>query len=138
MRLERSETGPNFKTGPGGIYDLDYLAGVLQARHQVWLTGNLRERLQLLHESGLLKTDEFERLAESALFLRTLEHLVRLVIGRARKWLPVADHPRRSMQKLLWRVLGAQESFDPEERLKQILHQTREVFLRHWRPGEMH
>ena len=138
MRLEGSETGPNFKTGPGGIYDLDYLAGVLQARHQVWLTGNLRERLQLLHDSGLLKTDEFERLAESALFLRTLEHLVRLVIGRARKWLPVADHPRRSVQKLLWRVLGAQESFDPEERLKRILHQTREVYLRHWRPGEMH
>ncbi len=137
MRLERSETSANFKTGPGGIYDLDYLAGVLQARHQVWLTGNLRERLQLLHESGLLKTDEFERLAESALFLRTLEHLVRLVIGRARKWLPVADHPRRSMQKLLWRVLGAQESFDPEERLKQILQQTREVFLSHWRPGEV-
>jgi glutamine synthetase adenylyltransferase len=133
LRLERSETGPNFKTGPGGIYDLDYLAGVLQARHQVWLAGNLRDRLQLLHESGLLKAYKFERLADSALFLRTLEHLVRLVIGRARKWLPVADHPRRSVQKLLWRLVGVEESFDPEERLTQILHQTREVYLDHWR-----
>src|SRR5208283_2826460 len=29
-RLERSETAPNLKTGPGGIYDLDYLAGSLR------------------------------------------------------------------------------------------------------------
>src|SRR5208337_5644018 len=31
-RLERSESAPNLKTGPGGIYDLDYLAGSLQDR----------------------------------------------------------------------------------------------------------
>ncbi len=40
-RLERSESTQNLKTGPGGIYDLDYLAGALQARHQLWLAGNL-------------------------------------------------------------------------------------------------
>ena len=67
-RLERSETGPNFKTGPGGIYDLDYLVGGLQARHELWAAGNLRKRLQLLHEHGLLKDDEFHRLTESALY----------------------------------------------------------------------
>ena len=106
-RLERSEPGPNFKTGPGGTYDLDYLAGALQARHRLWLAGNLQDRLQLLRANGVLPIDEFEGLTEAALFLRTLEHLVRLVTGRARKWLPVAEHPRRSVQKLLWRVLGA-------------------------------
>jgi [glutamine synthetase] adenylyltransferase / [glutamine synthetase]-adenylyl-L-tyrosine phosphorylase len=132
-RLERSETGPNFKTGPGGIYDFDYLAGTLQARHQVWLAGNLRERLQLLHKQGLLKSDEFNRLAEGALFVRTLEHLVRLVTGRPRKWLPVAEHPHRSVQKLLWRLLGAEGSFDPEMRLASSLQQTREIYLKHLR-----
>ena len=130
-RLERSETAPNFKTGPGGIYDLDYLAGSLQARHQLWLAGNLPARLQLLREHGLLKTGEFERLAESAVFLRTLEHLVRLVTGRARKWLPVAEHPHRSVQKLLWRVLCAEDSFDPEMRLAEVLRQTREIYLKY-------
>ncbi len=70
-----------------------------------------------------------ERLEDSALFLRTLEHLVRLVTGRARKWLPVAEHPRRSVQKLLWRVLGAEEGFDPEMRLAEVLRQTREIYL---------
>jgi len=130
-RLEHNESGPNFKVGPGGTYDLDYLAGALQARHQLWLAGNLRDRLRLLGEHGLLSTGEFERLEESALFLRTLEHLVRLVTGRARKWLPVAERPRRSVQKLLWRVLGAEDSFDPEMRLAEVLRQTREIYLRY-------
>jgi glutamate-ammonia-ligase adenylyltransferase len=131
VRLERSESGPNFKTGAGGVYDLDYLAGSLQARHQLWLAGNLRDRLQLLHEHRLLQEDEFERLKQSALFLRTLEHLVRLVTGRAQKWLPVAEHPRRAVQKLLWRVLGADESFDPKMRLTEVLQQTRTIYREH-------
>ena len=46
-------------------------------------------------------------LADSAVFLRTVEHVVRLVTGRARKWLPVAEHPRRAVHKLLWGTLGA-------------------------------
>jgi glutamate-ammonia-ligase adenylyltransferase len=130
-KVERSEAGPNLKTGPGGIYDLDYLAGSQQARHQVWLAGNLRDRLQLLREHGLLTPNEFATLLESALFLRTLEHVVRLVTGRARKWLPVATHPHRSVQKLLWRILGAEDSFDPEVLLKKVLQQTRELYLKH-------
>jgi glutamine synthetase adenylyltransferase len=130
-RLERSEGAQNFKSGPGGTYDLDYLAGSLQARHQLWLAGSLRARLQLLYGHGLLSADEHAQLAESAGFLRTVEHVVRLVTGRARKWLPVAEHPRRAEQKLLWRVLGADDSFDPEMRLVEVMRQTRQVYLNH-------
>jgi glutamate-ammonia-ligase adenylyltransferase len=128
-RLERSESAQNFKSGPGGSYDLDYLAGSLQARHGLWLAGSLRARLQLLHGHGLLESEEHAHLMESAVFLRTVEHVVRLVTGRARKWLPVAEHPRRAEQKLLWRLLGADDSFDPEMRLVEIMRQTREIYL---------
>ncbi|MGA3316661.1 MAG: hypothetical protein ABSC64_09515 [Candidatus Korobacteraceae bacterium] len=134
IRLERSDTTANFKTGPGGIYDLDYLAGSLQARNQLWLAGNLRERLDLLHEHGLLDAGECNQLTQSALFLRTLEHLVRLVTGRARKWLPVAEHPHRALQKLLWRVLRTDDSFDPEMRLSEILRQTRAIYRQRGMP----
>ncbi|HZP22318.1 MAG TPA: hypothetical protein VFB04_02655 [Terriglobales bacterium] len=128
QRLERSDTAPNLKTGPGGVYDLDYLAGALQAEHRIWLTGTLLERLRALQAAGLLQQEEFECLASGAHFLRTVEHVVRLVTGRARKWLPVADHPRRAAQKLLWRVLGANDSFDPEMRLTELMRQTREIY----------
>jgi len=134
-RLERSENAQNLKTGAGGIYDLDYLAGWLQARHQLWLAGNLAERLLLLRNRGLLTELEYECLSGSARFLRTLEHVVRLVTGRARKWLPVAEHPRRAVQKLLWRMLAADESFDPEMRLTEVMRQTREIYLEHFRQG---
>jgi glutamine synthetase adenylyltransferase len=127
-RLERSDSAPNFKTGAGGTYDLDYLAGSLQTRHQLWFAGNLHDRLRLLHDHRLLLPDEHEALAEAALFFRTLEHVVRLVTGRARKWLPVAEHPRRAVQKLLWRVLGADDSFDPEMRLAEVLSRNRHLY----------
>jgi glutamate-ammonia-ligase adenylyltransferase len=128
IKLERSETAANFKTGAGGIYDFDYLAGSLQARHQLWLAGNVLERLNLLHKHGLLEAAEYDQLTQGALFLRTLEHLVRLVTGRARKWLPVAEHPHRALQKLLWRVLRADDSFDLEMRLSEVLRQTRAIY----------
>ncbi len=134
IRLERSDTTANFKTGAGGIYDLDYLAGSLQARHQLWLAGSLPERLDLLHEHGLLDARDWDQLMQGALFLRTLEHLVRLVTGRARKWLPVAEHPHRALQKLLWRVLRADDSFDLEMRLSEVLRQTRAIYRQRGRP----
>jgi glutamate-ammonia-ligase adenylyltransferase len=128
-RLERSEGAQNLKTGPGGSYDIDYLAGSLQAQHQLWLPGNLVERLQLLRDRRLLTEDEYDVLAESARFLRTVEHVIRLVSGRARKWIPLAEHPRRAVQKLLWRMLGAEDSFDPEMRLADVMRQTRRICL---------
>jgi glutamate-ammonia-ligase adenylyltransferase len=131
LRLERSETSQNFKTGAGGTYDLDYVAGLLQARHQLWLAGDLQQRLTLLHARGALAATEYEQLSQSALFLRTLEHLVRLVTGRARKWLPVAEHPHRAVQKLLWRMLRADDSFDPEMRLAEVLRQNRVIYRKY-------
>lgn len=132
-RLERSETGPNLKTGAGGIYDLDYVVGALQAQHQLWLGGDLLQRLAALRRHGALSEDEHGIMAESARLLRTVEHVVRLVTGRARKWLPVADHPRRAVQKLLWRMLSADDSFDPEMRLTEVMRRTREIYGKYLR-----
>ena len=132
-RLERSEGAENFKTGVGGIYDVDYVAGLLQARHQIWLAGNLRDRLQALCDRGLLGEEDCQRLIEGTRFLRTLEHVVRLVSGRARKWLPVADHPRRAVQKLLWKMLSADDGFNPEMRLAEVQRAIREIYLTHIR-----
>ena len=129
-RLERSENAQNLKTGSGGIYDIDYLAGALQARHGIWFTGNLPERLRVIRAEGLLPEDEYGLLVAGAHFMRTVEHVVRLVTGRARKWLPVADHPRRAVQKLLWRLLEADDSFDPEMRLLELMRQTREIYAK--------
>ena len=49
-RLELSDTAPNSKAWPGGEYDIDFLAGRLQAQHRIWCQGNLSERVSLLLE----------------------------------------------------------------------------------------
>jgi len=133
-RLERSETGQNLKTGAGGSYDIDYLAGALQAKHGLWLVGNLPERLRWLCEHTVLSSPECEELIENARYLRTVEHVVRLVSGRARKWLPVADHPRRAVQKLVWRMLGGSDNFNPEMRLVEVMQRTRRVYSKYLEP----
>ena len=131
QRLEASETSPTFKVGQGGSYDLDYLLGTLQLRHQFWLAGNLRDRLRLVHEHGLISDEEHAILAESALFLRSVEHVVRLVTGKAGKWLPVADHAHRSVQRLLSGMLDDGKGVDVEHRLGHALRQARSVYLRY-------
>jgi [glutamine synthetase] adenylyltransferase / [glutamine synthetase]-adenylyl-L-tyrosine phosphorylase len=133
-RLERSEPGLNLKTGAGGSYDIDYLAGALQAKHGLWLVGNLPERLRRLCEQQVISPGECEELTENARYLRTVEHVVRLVSGRARKWLPVADHPRRAVQKLVWSVLGGSDNFDPEMRLVEVMQRTRSLYWKHLGP----
>jgi glutamine synthetase adenylyltransferase len=103
---------------------------VLQAKHQLWFVGNLSERLRRLREHGLIEESSCQQLIANARFLRTVEHVVRLVSGRTRKWLPIAEHPRRAAQKLLWRAIEGGEGFDPEIRLREVMSQTREIYLR--------
>ena len=108
-RLEMSDAAPNLESGPGGVYDIDFLAGRLQAKHGIWGPGNLLERVRLLGENGLLEEQECSELAASAEFLRTLEHLVRLVTGRPGKWLPAAEHAQACVAKLMAGSVGALE-----------------------------
>ncbi len=131
-RLEQSENSRTFKKMPGGVYDLDYLAGTLQVRRQLWLAGNLAERLRLVHQHGLLGSSEYDVLQQSARELRTAEHVVRLVIGGSRKWLPVGEHASHSVRVLLSRAFGDNDAFDPELRLAQTAERARSIFLQHF------
>ena len=130
-RLELSDSAPNSKTRPGGEYDIDFLAGRLQARHRIWSHGNLSERLTLLCEQGLLGSQECIELAANAEFLRTLEHCVRLVTGRPGKWLPGGDHAQFSVTKLMARLSGRETGRDLEADLTAVLRRTREIYLEH-------
>jgi len=80
----------NFKTAPGAVYDIDFLLGYLSIRHAVATHGNLRQRLaQMKH---IIPAADFAVLDSSAELMRTVEHVVRLVVGKARKTLPGTEH----------------------------------------------
>jgi glutamate-ammonia-ligase adenylyltransferase len=130
-RLEESDSSPNLKTGIGGAYDIDYLAGRLQVKHHVWSHGNLSERVRLVASRGLLVEDEARELAENAEFLRALEHYVRLVTGRPGKWLPVQEHASNCVAVLMISARKDRSGESIGDTLEGVLRRTREIYRKY-------
>ena len=130
-RLEESDSTPNLKTGAGGAYDIDYLAGRLQAKHRVWSHGNLSERVRLVASHGLLVEDYARELVESAEFLRALEHYVRLVTGRAGKWLPVQEHAAQCVTKFMAGQMPRKSGSNLADTATQLVGRTREIYRKY-------
>ena len=127
-RLEKQETGWNLKTSPGGLYDIDFLAGALAIRARLRpLSADLPARLGQLQEQGVLTTADFAVLEHTAVLLQSLEHAIRLATGRARKELPAAEHAREAAEKLAGWFAGRPFS-QPD--LAEAMARVREVFNR--------
>jgi glutamate-ammonia-ligase adenylyltransferase len=87
MRMERELAGEsdshfNLKKGRGGIVDIEFLTQMLQLAHGIHHP-NLKCRatlkaLKALHQEGILKKKEYATLADGYLFLRRLDHRLRL------------------------------------------------------------
>ena len=128
-RLADSDVDNNLKTGPGGAYDIDYLVGLLQAKHGIWAHGNLSERVHAVQAAGLLEPEDARRLAENAEFLRNFEHVVRLVTGQCAKWMPKSEHARAKVMELA----GPRERDvrSLEGRLKDVMGSTRAIYRKY-------
>ena len=87
MRMERElsgedETRFNLKKGRGGLVDIEFLIQMLQLAHG-FRHPELRRKetllaLRALHEKKILMKNEYKLLSEGYLFLRTLDHRLRL------------------------------------------------------------
>lgn len=87
MRMERELAGEdesrfNLKKGRGGLVDIEFLTQMLQLTHAHRITG-VRQRetlaaLQALQAAKILKPPEYRLLADGYLFLRRLDHRLRL------------------------------------------------------------
>jgi glutamate-ammonia-ligase adenylyltransferase len=108
-RLERSDEPDNIRTGPGGLYDVDFIAGSLLVRlpGAARFGGNIGQRLQVLCETGALTENDHTTLSQAARLLRSTEHAIRLVTGVARKALPRSGRVRESVEALVRESSGA-------------------------------
>ncbi len=129
-KLERAEAnGRNLKTAAGGTYDVDFLTNFLLIKNgQRQKHGTLRDRLWKCAEANLLQKSNVARLDHAAEFLRTLEHVVRLVSGRAYKWFPPTEHARETVTKLTERILGRKFVAGLEAELSAVLAETRAIY----------
>jgi glutamate-ammonia-ligase adenylyltransferase len=87
MRMERElanegETRFNLKKGRGGLVDIEFLTQMLQLAHGYRCAEvRRRETLQALRElndTGILPEQEYKLLSDGYVFLRTLDHRLRL------------------------------------------------------------
>ncbi|HKT69499.1 MAG TPA: hypothetical protein VJP83_08685, partial [Terriglobales bacterium] len=131
-RLEHSEPAAgNFKTGPGGVYDIDFMACYLAVRHELGgPCGNLRERLRCLQKWGWLTGPDWATLDQAAELFRTVEHAVRLVVGKARKSLPGTEHGRCAAERLPNRLLRREFVGGLEAELARTMAEVRSIYER--------
>jgi len=121
----------NFKGSAGGIYDIDFVTAYLLIANEVRRKdGNLRDRLWRCAAAGHLAKEDTAILDRAAEFMRTLEHVVRLVTGRARRWLPGRGHARERTQRLTSAILRRSFSQNLEVELHNTLEQVRSVYMR--------
>jgi len=129
-KLERAEPdGRNLKTTAGGSYDVDFLTNYLLIKDgQRPKRGTLRDRLWRCAEASLLQKSDVARLDHAAEFLRTVEHAIRLVSGRAYKWLPPTEHARETVTRLTERILGRKFAQGLEPELAAAMAETRGIY----------
>jgi len=130
-RLEPEKNEHNFKTSPGAIYDIDFLSGYLLIKHRVREKGGaLRDRLWRCVSSGGLGRTDAATLDHAAELFRTTDHLARLVVGRANKWLPPTEYAQQVTEKLTEEILKRQFSDGLEQELLRTMSEVRRIFER--------
>ncbi|HEY0385775.1 MAG TPA: hypothetical protein VGC64_07165, partial [Pyrinomonadaceae bacterium] len=99
LEQERSQRkrrgGLDIKFGAGGMLDVYFATRYLQLRDDVRDEGDTRSTpatLERLHAAGALDDADYAALDEGYALLRSLDHYLRLIVGRSTR-LPAQDHP---------------------------------------------
>jgi glutamate-ammonia-ligase adenylyltransferase len=130
VKLEAAEAPESsFKSSPGGTYDIDFATSFLLVKHGVpEKPGSLRDRLWRCAAAGLLQKADAAVLDHAAELLRTVEHVSRLAVGRAIKWLPATEHGRQVTEKLTGQILQREFPDGLERELEKTCRDVRQIY----------
>ena len=112
VEKERAEGATGFKCAAGGFFDIEYvIAYAALARNEfAEMPKNVLEQIAALEARGALSVRDAGVLREAATFYRSLDHAIRLVLGRSSGTLPEpAQMPRVNALMKQWgvRVAGS-------------------------------
>ena len=133
-RLEREVLVPpsNTKTARGGYYDIDFAVSYLRLRHRMTLPAgaNMAQQIAALDSAGLLGAEDAQVLSDGAAFLRSVDHAIRLVTGKAADGLPEHVGHAEAVESLArhWGLIPGGESL--ATRLREIQEQVRNTYRR--------
>jgi glutamate-ammonia-ligase adenylyltransferase len=133
-RLEKEKHVPpdNTKSAPGGYYDVDFTVSYLRLLHRVPAPpgANMATQIEALHSAGALTKADAASLRHGAAFLRTVDHAVRLVTGKAAEGLPAHVGHREAIENLArhWGLVPSSSTL--AEALKAAQQEVRYVYRR--------
>lgn len=130
-KLEAADSENNLKTSVGAIYDIDFLTGFLLVKNGInQKNGSLRNRLWRCADAGVLGRQDAAALDHAGELLRTVDHVVRLVVGRRHKWLPTTEHAYHATEKLTAKILKRKFPQGLEAELAQTCREIRRIYDR--------
>ncbi len=124
-RLEREQGGDSpIKAGAGGYYDIDFILMYLRLRDAgvFFESLNTPERIEVVRALGGLPSDQAQKLFETAVFFRSLDHAIRVCLGHSAGAIPVARQKRAPITALTRRWSELPPADTP---LGPFFHQTR-------------
>jgi glutamine synthetase adenylyltransferase len=128
---DASAPAKSIRTSAGAIYDTDFLTSFLLVKHAIRpKSGTLRHRLWKCASAGVLEKRAAALLDHAAELCRTVEHVLRLVIGRNSRWLPVAEHAHDAVEKLAASVLHREFPGGLEQELLRTFSEVRGIYDR--------
>ena len=128
---EASAPEKSIRTSPGALYDADFLSSFLLVKNGLRpKLGTLRDRLWRCSAAGVLEKKDAALLDHAAELCRTVEHVLRLVVGRNTRWLPAAEHARHATEKLTSQILHRDFPDGLEQDLLRTFSQVRSIYER--------
>ncbi|MGA2610912.1 MAG: hypothetical protein ABSH01_25995, partial [Terriglobia bacterium] len=133
-RLEREVPVPptNTKTAAGGYYDIDFAVSLLRLRGHITAHpgANMAEQIAALRSAGLMNEEDSKVLSGGANFLRSVDHAIRLVTGKAADGLPDRAGHAEAVGNLArrWGLIAGSETLASS--LLETRQRVREVYRR--------
>ncbi len=121
----------SIRTSAGALYDVDFLSSFLLVKHSIRpKSGTLRDRLWRCSAAAKLDKRDAAILDHAAELCRTVEHILRLVIGRNTRWLPASEHARQAAETLAAQVLHRDFPDGLEQELLRTFAEVRSIYDR--------
>jgi glutamate-ammonia-ligase adenylyltransferase len=131
-KLQRaSAPEKSIRTSAGALYDTDFISSFLLVKHGIRpKNGTLRDRVWRCSGAGFVNKKDAATLDHAAELARTVEHVLRVVIGRNARWLPSAAHSRRACETLASEILHQDFPNGLERELLSTFSNVRQIYDR--------
>ena len=130
IETERAAAEP-VKAGPGGYFDIDFILLFLRLKSAGLFFEFLStpKRIAIVRQLGGLSEEQARFLEEAAIFLRAVDHAVRVVTGRAAGDIPAAAGAQESVRELVSRWSSLVRTGQPFSAIvEHVKRRTRTIY----------